>query len=46
VSAWEGGIRVAAFAAGGLIPQHMRGTKLENFIAMADWCASAVGCIK
>mmetsp|Transcript_10214 Transcript_10214/g.26156 ORF Transcript_10214/g.26156 Transcript_10214/m.26156 type:complete len:421 (-) Transcript_10214:5-1267(-) len=40
VSAWEGGIRVAAFASGGMIPSAMRGTKVETFISMADWYAT------
>jgi len=45
VSAWEGGIRVAAFASGGLIPVKMRGTKLQQKMIMSDWygtfCAMA-----
>lgn len=45
VSAWEGGIRVAAFASGGLIPAKMRGSKMEQKIIISDWygtfCAMA-----
>lgn len=40
VSAWEGGIRVAAFASGGIIPANVRGTKLKTMIHMADWYAT------
>jgi len=39
-SDWEGGVRVNAFAAGGAIPAARRGTKLEDFIHMADWYAT------
>jgi hypothetical protein len=37
VSAWEGGMRVAAFVSGGFLPEAQRGTKLEEYIHMADW---------
>jgi len=34
---WEGGIRVAAALNGGFLPNHLRGSKLEGFIHLADW---------
>jgi arylsulfatase A-like enzyme len=34
---FEGGTRVAAFASGGVIPQQMHGTKLEQLIHICDW---------
>ena len=33
---WEGGVRVAALLAGGILPAAVRGTKLEGFIHEAD----------
>ena len=36
-SAWEGGVRVAAFVAGGWLPQAVRGTKLGGYAHIADW---------
>ena len=36
-AAWEGGHRVAAFAAGGMIPQRMRGVVLDGYVHVADW---------
>ena len=33
---WEGGIRVPALLAGGILPKEVRGTKLEGFIHIAD----------
>ena len=36
-SAWEGGHRVAAFAAGGLLPPSTRGRVLTGYIHVADW---------
>ena len=36
-SDWEGGIRVNAFASGGLIPLKTRGTMLDDYIHIADW---------
>eukprot|EP00948_MAST-09A_sp_MAST-9A-sp1_P000778 g778.t1 len=36
-SNFEGGIRVNAFVSGGYLPQHVRGTKNENIIHIADW---------
>ena len=44
MSNWEGGIRVNAFAAGGLIPPAMRGFRYPGLVAGWDWCANAV-CI-
>eukprot|EP01060_Flectonema_neradi_P027624 TRINITY_DN37220_c0_g1_i1.p1 TRINITY_DN37220_c0_g1~~TRINITY_DN37220_c0_g1_i1.p1 ORF type:complete len:511 (+),score=127.35 TRINITY_DN37220_c0_g1_i1:63-1535(+) len=37
---YEGGVRVGAFAAGGLIPQEMAGKKIEGYIHVADWYAT------
>jgi len=34
---FEGGVRTAAFAAGGILPAHVRGTKLEGNIHVGDW---------
>jgi hypothetical protein len=36
---WEGGVRVAALVSGGFLPDHVRGTKLQEPIHEADWCA-------
>ncbi len=36
-SPWEGGIRVAAFVAGGIIPAGIRGTKQLGIIHGCDW---------
>ena len=45
MSNWQGGIRVNAYAAGGLLPAAVRGTKSEGLIAGADvyatFCALA-----
>jgi len=40
LSNWEGGIRVNALASGGVIPSSKRGTKLDDYIHMADWYAT------
>ena len=37
---FEGGVRVLAFASGGLIPESMRGKTTEGFIHIADWYAT------
>lgn len=37
---WEGGIRVNAFASGGLLPAAVRGTKNEGLMAGWDWYAT------
>ena len=34
---FEGGVRSSAFASGGVLPEKVRGTKLEGFIHIADW---------
>ena len=36
-SFFEGGVRVNAFASGGLIPEKMRGKSTQGFIHIADW---------
>jgi len=36
-SNWEGGVRTNAFASGGLIPEKVRGTKIEGLTAIQDW---------
>ena len=43
ISAWEGGVRVAAFASGGLIPAKMRGTVMQQKLHVADWYATFAG---
>ncbi|XP_065179088.1 arylsulfatase B-like [Sycon ciliatum] len=37
---WQGGIRVNAFASGGMIPVALRGQKYDGYIALADWYAT------
>ena len=37
---WEGGIRVASFISGGFIPKHLRGTRVNGLMHMADWFAT------
>jgi arylsulfatase I/J len=39
-SDWEGGVRTAAFVAGGVLPPKVRGTTLEDYIHVADWYAT------
>jgi len=36
-SDWEGGIRVNAFVSGGVIPEEMRGKRIDDYISIADW---------
>jgi len=43
ISAWEGGVRVAAFVSGGLIPAKMRGTVMQQKLHVADWYATFAG---
>ena len=40
---WEGGIRVAAFVSGGLVPPSLRGTNNSAFISVADWYPTILG---
>lgn len=40
MSDWEGGVRVNAFVSGGAVPAAKRGTKLADYIHMADWYAT------
>eukprot|EP00117_Sycon_ciliatum_P033144 scpid65228/ scgid25566/ Arylsulfatase B; N-acetylgalactosamine-4-sulfatase len=40
MSNWQGGVRVNAFASGGLIPASMRGQKYDGYVALADWYAT------
>ena len=40
LSDWQGGVRVNAFAAGGYLPEKMRGQKTEGYIHIADWYAT------
>merc|ERR1712039_817711 len=42
-SNWEGGIRVNAFVTGGLVPQAVRGSKVEGMMAAWDWFATIAG---
>merc|ERR1712196_765670 len=37
LSDWEGGVRVNAFVTGGAVPTTKRGTKLDDYIHIADW---------
>eukprot|EP00041_Stephanoeca_diplocostata_P026250 m.703047 g.703047 ORF g.703047 m.703047 type:complete len:521 (-) comp22918_c0_seq13:2882-4444(-) len=37
MSNWEGGIRVAAFVSGGLVPPSRRGTRSSQLSALWDW---------
>lgn len=39
---WEGGIRVNGLVGGGMVPQAMRGRKLEGLITAWDWYATFV----
>eukprot|EP01047_Picozoa_sp_COSAG01_P051519 COSAG01_NODE_5325_length_4333_cov_27.694851_4_plen_127_part_00 len=39
-SDFEGGVRAAAFLAGGVLPQDVRGTQHHGLIAIADWFAT------
>ena len=34
---WQGGVRVNAFVSGGFLPQSVRGTTLDGYIALCDW---------
>jgi len=44
IKSWfEGGIRVAAFISGGLIPSPLRGTVNNGMIHIADWYATFAG---
>jgi len=43
MSNWQGGIRVNAFASGGLIPAPMRGTQVDGLITGADAYATFCG---
>ena len=36
-SVFEGGIRVAAFVSGGLVPAQLRGTSNDETVHIADW---------
>eukprot|EP01051_Picozoa_sp_SAG22_P011873 SAG22_NODE_1181_length_5234_cov_12.279455_9_plen_64_part_00 len=42
-SDWEGGIRVNAFASGGLLPAAVRGTVVTGLAAGWDWYATWAG---
>lgn len=37
---WEGGVRVNALVSGGVLPAAKRGTKLQDYLHMADWYAT------
>ena len=37
---FEGGIRVSAFASGGFLPEHVRGTRYSGLVAAWDWYAT------
>ena len=38
MSDWEGGVRVNAWVSGGFLPAGARGTKVEGYMHIADWC--------
>ena len=40
VTDFEGGVRAVSFAAGGYIPEHIRGSRFEGLISVADWYAT------
>jgi len=40
VNGFEGGVRTAAFASGGFLPDNARGTKVTGNIHIADWYAT------
>ena len=40
---FEGGIRVASFVSGGIIPQRMRGQTLSGYIHVCDWYPTMLG---
>ena len=42
-SEFEGGVRAAAFAGGGFIPEAARGTVSDGMIAIADWYGTFAG---
>ena len=42
-SNWEGGIRVAAFVSGGVVPAARRGTVETGLVAGWDWYATLAG---
>lgn len=42
-SLFEGGIRVAAFVSGGLVPQQLRGSVNNGMIHVADWYSTFAG---
>ena len=37
---WEGGVRVASFIAGGLVPRALRGVPVTGLMHIADWYAT------
>merc|ERR1719199_984936 len=39
-SDFEGGVRVAAFATGGVLPKAVRGKSVDGMISIADWYAT------
>lgn len=42
-SNWRGGMRVAAFVAGGLVPAALAGTSSNLRIHVVDWCVLFCG---
>ena len=38
VTDFEGGVRAVSFMGGGYVPVHLRGSRFEGMIAVADWC--------
>eukprot|EP01062_Namystynia_karyoxenos_P059555 TRINITY_DN5099_c0_g1_i1.p1 TRINITY_DN5099_c0_g1~~TRINITY_DN5099_c0_g1_i1.p1 ORF type:complete len:559 (+),score=177.02 TRINITY_DN5099_c0_g1_i1:81-1679(+) len=40
---FEGGVRTAAFATGGLLPAQVRGTRSEGYVHITDWFATFCG---
>ena len=46
MSDWEGGVRVNALVSGGLLPPHVRGTKVDTLCHIADWYATFAALAK
>jgi arylsulfatase I/J len=39
-SNWQGGVRVNAFVSGGMVPEEMRGKKIDQLVHVCDWYAT------
>lgn len=45
-SNWNGGMRVAAFVSGGLVPDELRGTSSDLICHVVDWCQRSCVSLK